>query len=779
MEIQNKNTLIHAMKTGINVFVGAGFSLYAYDKCNKKLPTGKDLANELQKTFNVKSSDLSMISTILQRKSKVEFKSFLTERFTVKDYEPFYENLNFVNVKSFFTTNIDNLVPKIVSASNSKRFINDLLVYGENTDTNRINYLPLHGNVDNPENDYVFDVQSLATTFDRNQRVWSYLSNACEKNPTIFLGYSFSDNSVIQALSNYHTFENAQKEKWILLYDPTEEEIEYYEALDFSIIKGDIKEFLEYVPTLLGVDNLKEGEKGLNDDILDIFKSNLVPIDNRNQVSRPIIDFFRGQVPIWSDILSNKIYKVSYYKTIQDSIYNKSKQTIVIGAPVSGKTTLVMLLAYNMQFDGLKLMYTGLTLSKVDFILKMLGNKKALIFVENFTDNIDAFLKLSDAKNVIVVGVDRSQFYSTVSHMLPSDVFDIINVTELSDMDIQGVFNSVPIEIKASSLTQKRKTNDTQYAADSIYEFVVRNIKGQNIVDRYKKIIHDLENDDSDLMEFLLLCAYMHKCRVPLSIEVAYSYFSDKYDYLDVLSMENELDDMLSEFEGSNDLLDSSIEYYYPRTYFIAEAILKYSSSELLREVMCNVVNNVPKYLIFNYKTFRKFAFDSLMANRAFKDWNEGKKFYQSAYLYDNENPYVLQQGALFLSKKKQYQEAFKWIDRAINSTNDKYFSIRNSHAIILFDANYDLSLNEMVEKQLDKSMEILHKCYTDDSRKIFHATVYADQAERYYMKTNCSKTIKYLQQAQIWLKEESSNNKWNYELKQRLSKVEKILGKI
>lgn len=314
-----------------------------------------------------------------------------------------------------------------------------------------------------------------------------------KKNPTIFLGYSFSDNSVIQALSSYRTFENAQNEKWILLFKPTDEEIEYYEALDFSIIKGDIKEFLEFVPTLLGVDCLAEEGKESNNDIFDIFKSNLVPIDNRNQVSRPIIDFFRGQVPIWSDILSNKIYRVSHYKTIQDSIYNKSKQTIVIGAPVSGKTTLSMLLAYNIQFDGLKLMYTGLTLSNVDFILKILGNMKALIFVENFTDNIDAFLKLSYAKNVIVVGIDRSQFYSTVSHMLPSDVFDIINVTELSDKDIQGVFNSVPIEIKVSSITQKRKKKDKDYAADSIYEFVVRNIKGQKIVDRYKKIIHDLE----------------------------------------------------------------------------------------------------------------------------------------------------------------------------------------------------------------------------------------------------------------------------------------------
>lgn len=775
MEIQNKNSLIHAMKTGINVFVGAGFSLYAYDKKKQNLPSGNGLVDELKSMFNVKAASLSMISTILQRKAKTEFKAFLTERFSVDSYESFYNNLNLVNVKSYFTTNIDNLIPKIVSAENSKRFINDLLVNGENSDANRINYLPLHGCVENPENEYVFDVQSLATTFGNNSRIWSYLSNACEKNPTIFLGYSYSDNSVIQALSSYRTFENAQKEKWILLYNPTDDQIEFYEALDFTIIKGEIKDFLELLPNILDNEELSR-KKNEEEEIRDIFKSNLVPLDNRNQVSRPIIDFFRGQVPIWSDILSNKIYRVSYYKQIQDSIYNQNRQTIVIGAPVSGKTTLAMLLAYNVQFEGVKLMYSGLTLSKVDFILKILGNLKALIFVENFTDNIEAFLKLSQAKNITVVGVDRSQFYSTVSHMLTPQMFDIINVTELSDNDIQGVFNSVPVEIKASSMKTKRKSKDI-YAADSIYEFVIRNIKGQNIVERYKKIIHDLEHDDSDLMEFLLLCAYMHKCRVPLSIEVAYSYFSDIYNYQYVLEMKDELEDMLSEFEGSNDLLDSSIEYYYPRTYFIAEAILKYSSPLLLKRIMSKVIDNVPKYLIYNFKTFRKFAFDSLLTAKAFVDWKDGMDFYKSAYLYDNENPYVLQQGALFLSKKKQYQEAFKWIDKAINSTNDKYFSIRNSHAIILFDANYELELNNMVEEQLDRSMEILHKCYHDDSRKIFHAIVYADQAERYFIKANSEKTINYLQQAKKWLKEESSNNSWNYELKQRLSKVEKILA--
>lgn len=320
------------MKTGINVFVGAGFSLYAYDKKKQKLPSGNGLVDELKSMFNVKAASLSMISTILQRKAKTEFKAFLTERFSVDSYESFYDNLNLVNVKSYFTTNIDNLIPKIVSAENSKRFINDLLVNGENADANRINYLPLHGCVENPENEYVFDVQSLATTFGNNPRIWSYLSNACEKNPTIFLGYSYSDNSVIQALSSYRTFENAQKEKWILLYNPTDDQIEFYEALDFTIIKGEIKDFLELLPNILDNEELSR-KKNEEEEIRDIFKSNLVPLDNRNQVSRPIMDFFRGQVPIWSDILSNKIYRVSYYKQIQDSIYNQNRQTIIIGAP--------------------------------------------------------------------------------------------------------------------------------------------------------------------------------------------------------------------------------------------------------------------------------------------------------------------------------------------------------------------------------------------------------------------------------------------------------------
>ena len=46
-----KNTLIDAMHSGINLFVGAGFSVYAKDKNEKNLPTGNKLIEELHTIF--------------------------------------------------------------------------------------------------------------------------------------------------------------------------------------------------------------------------------------------------------------------------------------------------------------------------------------------------------------------------------------------------------------------------------------------------------------------------------------------------------------------------------------------------------------------------------------------------------------------------------------------------------------------------------------------------------------------------------------------------------
>ena len=215
MEIQNENSFKNALVTGINIFVGSGFSVYAYDQNGKKLPTGRELLGELNLKFNRHSDDLSRLCTILESKCASELKKFFMERFTVSRFDGVYNNLNQIKIKSIYTTNIDDLIPKIIEG-NKKCYINDQRNHGESDSCTAINYLPVHGNVDDESKDLVFSVSALNNVFSDSSRYFHYLSHSIEKSPTLFIGYSMNDSSVIQALTSKQTFEETQKEKWIV-----------------------------------------------------------------------------------------------------------------------------------------------------------------------------------------------------------------------------------------------------------------------------------------------------------------------------------------------------------------------------------------------------------------------------------------------------------------------------------------------------------------------------------------------------------------------------------
>ena len=182
LQIENEHSLIQAFKTGVNIFVGAGFSILAKDKNNQNLPLGSELLAELQKKFN-KPLRLSLpqLSTILESSQKTEFYKYLVDRFSVHDIHPLYYNINKINVKSIYTTNIDDLVPKIIK-QRANKYINDQISNGPSPDPLCINYLPLHGNVGIMPHKFIFDIASLANIFNDTPRIWSCLSREMEMN---------------------------------------------------------------------------------------------------------------------------------------------------------------------------------------------------------------------------------------------------------------------------------------------------------------------------------------------------------------------------------------------------------------------------------------------------------------------------------------------------------------------------------------------------------------------------------------------------------------------
>src|SRR5437016_448299 len=109
MEIENQHNFEHALHTGINVFLGAGFSILARDREDNPLPLASQLTGELVsrfKLFSLSDLPLAQLCTVIEHTRPDELRSYFNARFTVKSYDTRYGALDRLNIKSIFTTNI-------------------------------------------------------------------------------------------------------------------------------------------------------------------------------------------------------------------------------------------------------------------------------------------------------------------------------------------------------------------------------------------------------------------------------------------------------------------------------------------------------------------------------------------------------------------------------------------------------------------------------------------------------------------------------------------------
>lgn len=769
-KFDNQNLFENQYRNGINLFLGAGFSVKAKSVDGKSLPVGNALANELKERFDLKFDlPLAQLSTILENTKRTEFYHFLKKRYTVGGYDEKYLAIDKLNPKSIYTTNIDNLIQEIYKQIPDK-YINDVTYNGESfNDPTAVDFSALHGNVLYEDRKMIFDVSSINNAYSTNPKIWNQLSLDLERKITLFWGYGLNDTGVIQSLTSSNTTPANHKDKWIIVKNSDSDIIYYYEALGFNIIIADTDEFLEYITSL--DDNKTDKKATISKEINYFLKSNLVPKNNVNLPVRPIIEFFTGNPPTWYDIFSGQIYKTSHYDVIRNYIYG-DKNLIIQGAPVSGKTTLMMQIARDIDFS-IKLIFENMQINKAQLITKVLNNQKAVVVLDNFSDSLEAFNYLAKYKNIKLIGIERTHNFSSISHLIDFGKFNVHNVTELKDSDLQGIYDNLPLGTKSNQLN-KEKNKD--YEKDTIFEFIKRNVKHNTIKDRFKEVLHDLKKQDHKITEFLVLTAYAHRSRIPISFDMLYSYFSDELtNYDEIFELRNHLDDLVKDYSGALDLQDDQ-DYYFPRSFHIAETIIDIVDSSVLKGVMLKTLNNIPNIRIPFYNTYRKYAYDKALVIRAFKNWEEGCEFYEQVYEMDFKNPYVLQQGALYLASKRKFTTAFEWIDKAITQTNNKFFSIRNSHAIILFDANINNPQESGdIRRQLDNSMEILEKCFHADKRKVFHAIRFAEQSIEYLKRYYDKKAIDYVNKATLWLKDEYNNRKWDRELQNLIIKIEQV----
>lgn len=774
IQIQEKNTFDRALKSGISLFLGSGFSVLSKDKQGDSLPCGNGLLDNLKEKFPKISAfnDLSKVSTVLEKSmDRDEFKEYLTNRFTVAEYDKVYDNITQINLKNIFSTNIDDLVFKIWENDNqSQRYINNTLNLGESNDSLAINYFPVHGCVMNPEKEYIFSNIKIASAYSSQDGSWESLKLTVSSAPILFWGWSFNDSDIIEAIySARGKMVEDNTRKWIVLYKPEKFEIEFYKSLNFSVIIADTEQLLKY---------FKEIELEKKPEISSKIR---VPMQYQvpsaiKEASYPVENFFMGDIPRWSYIYSGQIIKTHHYKKIVDLIHSE-KNVIVIGIPASGKTTLLMQLASGIESERQKhILYTP-TVAEVDRYCKLVGNEKVMVFVDNCLNDYRAMMQLMKKNNIQVIGFERDNRYESIAYRLMENKlgYELYDVSEVNEQDITRLISSIPKGIYSGKIVELKD--------NTIFETVRKHTRVPVMEDRFADVLRDLYSYDQKATELFLMISYVHSCGVPVSYDMIYSYLEED-DYRTVYDDIRNIGKLITEcynqdfsFLGEISLGDQ--DYYKCRTRYLAELIIrKVPNYKLMRLVLNKFVERVPIFKICRYDIFKNSAFDADIVTRYFTKYEDGIDFYKKC-LEIEDSAFMYQQIALYASRKRKYSDAFRWIDKAKNCEKRNIFSVRNTHAIILFNANISKENEDgSVIATLHQSLEILKDCYENDLRKGFHARIFGELVLKFYEAYGYDEVEKYIETAINWLEiEMASKNNSNTSIK-KMCQIKKEIEK-
>lgn len=640
-----------------------------------------------------------------------------------------------INLKNIYTTNIDDLFFKIFEKSTNTHYLNDKSTRGtifESSSSEKqlyINYFPLHGCVRTTE-DYVFGATEIASAFSQKdvKKSWESLAHDAETHAILFWGWNFDDAGPIEAMyGGQHNIDSNVK-KWVLLYEPSEETIDYLLSLKFNIILGDTNEMLQFLDDYVSKSFKNNDEASHFDKSLTEKTKKYCPPPNDNRLaSYPLSSFFLDYTPRWSYIYSKAIPKLSYYTQIADFVA-AGKHVIITGIRGAGKTTLLMQLVVMLETKIPKHYIVAPSIEEAQVYCKELNGSHSLLFIDDCFRDTDALLYLLSEKNVQIICCDRDFNFERQFHKIEKVNFEPVDITALSDEDAQDILNIIPRELKKEEASTKKFKKDP----------ILPNLLATNLRANSFKFISNFIEKDYDAARIFLMICYVHSCGVPCSFDMVYSFLGDEsYTWNDMMDIIKHVGGLIKEYDtfsnyfGSYDIEYTLQDYYECRSRFFAEKIINSipQGNKVFANVLLYFVRNVPPYKICSYDKFKRAGYDADLACRAFVNVNDGKEYYQFC-VQNDESEYAYQQAAIYFSRNGDFKEAFAWIDKARNLSHYNRFSIDSTYAKIYFQANINVDSFECKQ-----ALDILSNCCTSDKRKSIHFLSFAECALQYDLK--------------------------------------------
>ena len=736
IKIDHPNMFKEKILTGINLFTGAGFSKLP-DSDGQTLPDVPELCQDICRTFSITSSfgsDLERLANIVNLRARQQFQDYLRKKYTVKSYNPLYDVLNQISINSYITTNIDNIIQCVMDRS-ERYSLHDVVVYGANKRSkSTIPYIPLHGNVKDINSHLYFGKNELANVDIDNHDLFSTMHAKLLEAPTLFWGYGFHDNAVERVIVKI--LEERNQGVWVQCM-PGNDSIEYFKSLGCYVIEGTTQELLQWICDNIPM-STKAKKSGNN---LDSLQQYTIP--TRNQLETVgWQDYYVNGRTHWYCVLSNFAYETRNVDLIYEASLSH-KNIIAVGISFSGKTTMLMQLACKMN-EEIKLFLPSITIHEAKRIINALSGRKAIVFIDNCCDDAYVIKLFMEKRNIRVIGFTNDYIFESAKHLFDGLSYKRMDVGELDLAEAQKIYEKIPPAVRRNPFSYKK--NDEEKF--SMLEMLGQNVRGVLSEDRIQIILNKVKQTSMDGFEVIALTTYLVSNNSALSMDVLCAYF-ETTDYDRINDILNTTRGYLSEVDV--DILPDADDQDY---YSVRSGLFAYHAYKILQNrykksfghVIRKFIKNVSPYRIYKHYIFKRSAYDAKMFKQLFAD--KAHDLYDTIIAFDG-SAYSLQQRALYHAYLGDYSEAFADIDRAINQ-NQNNFSIKNSRAIILFEANKGKQ-SEIAEAGMSEAMATLRKCYHNDKRKVYHAQKYAEFAV--FLAKEWDNHI-YLPQAKTWLED-------------------------
>ncbi len=579
--------LVDGIKDGnVILFLGAGAAFDSINKQGKKPPTGKQLANLIAEKFlgeEYLDKELQYVSEIaISETDLFSVQKYVAEIFNEFSPGEHHKLIPLYKWHQIYTTNYDLIIEQSYEKCIKKQ--QELAVFVKNGERisekmifeNSVMFNKLHGSITDIEDEDVPLILTPDQYIDHREnrdRLFKRLEESSYEHPIVFVGFSFADLDIRQALKHLDKLSNTIRPRSYMVGPYiTDAEERLWDLKKISSIKISFKDFMNELKSSISENQriLSSIKKNDNEHpIMNRFISNQSIASERLMqfLDRDVTyvhanlaakdtdpkEFYRGYFEGWDAII--KDYDV--IRNIKDSILSEvflideidrtgmQELYLIKGNAGSGKTVLLHRLAWDaaVVFEKLCLFFKSDVTIEYDRIaeLYLLVQERIYLFIDNVTqrcEDIEYILSKAKKDNlpVTIISAERLNIWNVNGDRLSNILTRDYTLKYLKDNEIENLIQLLSKYkslgyLQGKSLDQQKEALSEKSGREllvALYEATAGKPFADIVMDEYNSIPNEeAKNLYLSICVFHRIGAYARAGIISRLHGINFSYFKE------------------------------------------------------------------------------------------------------------------------------------------------------------------------------------------------------------------------------------------------------------